>query len=86
MTTARSHVGRQLASGKTDDATTVRPFPTRRAPAPGPRPHWLISDEALTKTAYIEGWRAGIGHGLVAGLLLGALMMSAAFPLGHLLG
>jgi hypothetical protein len=86
MTAPRSHVGRQVASGKNDDNTTVRPFPTRRAPAPGPGPQWLISDDAMTKAAYTEGWRAGIGHGLVAGLLLGAVMMSAAFHLGHLLG
>ena len=37
-------------------------FPTRRAPAPGPGPQWLISDDAMTKAAYMEGWRAGIGE------------------------
>lgn len=84
MITARSHVGRQVASGTTDADSHVWPFPTGRAAEP--RPQWLISDEAMTQAAYVQGWRAGIGHGLVAGLLLGAVMVSAALQLGRMLG
>lgn len=47
---------------------------------------WQAGYNTAEKACYTAGWRTGVGHGLLAGLLLGMLAMFALVQLGQLVG
>ena len=61
------------------------PHPDQRHQA-GLQAAWQAGHEAAERPHYVNGWRQGVGHGLLAGLLLGCLGMWAALQLGRLWG
>jgi len=47
---------------------------------------WADGYEAAEREHYTQAWRLGVGHGLLAGVALGAAGMAAAFLLGQMVG
>lgn len=47
---------------------------------------WQSGYDAAERVHYVQGWRHGIGHGLVSGILLGCLAMWAAVQIGRMVG
>lgn len=47
---------------------------------------WSAGYEAAEQIHHMAGWRLGVGHGLLAGVLLGAVSMAAAITLGQMVG
>jgi len=62
-----------------------------RAPVQTPAEHalaraWADGYDTAEREHHTKGWRLGVGHGLLAGVALGAVGMAAAFALGLVLG
>ena len=47
---------------------------------------WADGYDAAERIHHPAGWRLGVGHGLLAGVALGAAGMAAAFLLGQMVG
>ena len=87
---ARRHNGREHPR-----LVSVQPPATRPAPLAA-HPDERLSAAILAaradgrdageRDAWPRGWRAGVGHGLVAGLLVGALAMYAGLQIAAMLG
>ena len=78
------------------DAQHLRLVPPQAPPAePAPHPDtragaarlaaWRAGYEAAERYHHLKGWRSGVGHGLLAGILLGALAMHAGTELAALI-
>jgi len=50
------------------------------------RAAWQAGYDQAERTHHLQGWRVGVVHGLLAGVLLGCLAMWAALQLGQLVG
>ena len=69
----RSHIGRQVDFGHA-------PSPANDPRMPREGPDWLYAD--LERSHYCLGWRAGMWHGLVGGIAIGASIIALAIRWG----